>query len=103
MKGYTRTVVQSSPEPSAVNFNNRTTDREPHTHAAGVSGVESIKDSFDIAWINADPTILNRHPALIAFAALGSGRQKPLAVIHGVHCLDAVDDQVNHPLLYLYA
>src|SRR6266436_805503 len=102
LKGCAGTVVRSGPKPPAVTFNNRTTDRQPHSHAAGFGGVESIKNSFSVQWINANSGVLNRHSDLIAFAALSSNCQIALTVFHRAHCFDAVQDQVHDNLLYFY-
>src|SRR5262249_14607109 len=103
LKGRARTVVQCGPEPSTVTFDNRTTDREPHTHAAGFGAVESMEDSFGAHWIKADSRVLHRNSDLIPLVAFGPDDQISLPIFHRAHRFDAVQDQIHYDLLYLYS
>src|ERR1700757_603314 len=92
LEGRAGTVVRFGPEPAAMPFNDGTTDREPHTQAAGLGCMESIEDSLGVQRIKADSRVSHGHPDLITLAALGPDDQLSVTVRHSVHSFDGVQD-----------
>src|SRR5262249_47506274 len=99
LEGRAGTVVRFGPQSAAMPFNDGTTDRKPHTQAAGLGCVKSMEDSFGVQRVKADSQVSHGHSYLIALAALGPDDQLSVTVLHTVHSFDGVQDQVHDHLL----
>ena len=58
------------PNPAAVALDDRTADRETHSHATRLGRKKEVEDTIDVGWINSRPSIFDRHMHEIRFAGL---------------------------------
>ena len=59
LKRRAGTIIRYGPQLPAVVLNNRSADRQSHTHALRLGGVESIEDLIEIPWVDPDPGVLH--------------------------------------------
>src|SRR5262249_22957254 len=78
-----------------------TTDRQSHSHATGLGGVECVEQLFDSLWCQSWTEVLYRdeHSACPGFAAADLQFLRPL--VQSPHRFHGVDDQVEDHLFEL--
>src|SRR5258708_8130026 len=69
------------PQPAAVGFNDGPADRQPHSHSAGLRGVEGIENALDMSRINARPRIAHRDENPICPAFVSTDPQRTRALV----------------------
>src|SRR5260370_18478063 len=67
LKGRARPGVRRGPQPSAVSFDDRTADRQTHTHAARLGGEEGVEHPVRIVGADPGTGVLHRQKHLVAF------------------------------------
>ena len=58
------------PDPAVVALDDRTADRETHSHATRLGRKQRLEDAIDVGWINSRSSIFDRHMHEIRLAAL---------------------------------
>src|SRR5580704_12505052 len=95
--------VGGHPQPTAMRFDDRTADRQPHSQTLGLCRVERIKEAFETRRSQAWPRILHRNQHAIRFGRSGGDEQLSLPFRDRAHGLDRVDDEIEDDLLQLNA
>ena len=87
-------------ERSAMRLDDRTTDREPHSHAACLGRHEGIEDSADHIRADAAAGVFDadRNPAIAGHRGHG---EPPRRLLDAVHRLDRVRNEIAKNLLQL--
>src|ERR1700688_152149 len=62
--------VCRGPQPALVGFDDRTADREAHTHPAGFGGEEGSEQPIRVLGGDSDTAVLHRHLNLVCFVVL---------------------------------
>ena len=99
LKESTPRLVPGRPQPSAVSFDNRAADRQPHAHAAGLCRVEWFKETRQS--FGAQPGAGVSHPEAhrVRFRLAGSDEYLSGAISNRSHCLDGVENEIEDDLL----
>ena len=99
LKESTPRLAPGGPQPSAVSFDNRAADRQPHAHAVGLRRVEWFKETRQS--FRAQPGAGVSHPKahLVRFGLPGSDEHFSGAVSNRTHCLDGVENEIEDDLL----
>src|SRR5215510_12952397 len=90
LKDRPRTLIRHRPQLSAVILNNGATDRQPHTHALRLGGIESIKDLFEILPVDPDTGVLHRDEQFVGFIFTGSNKKVSRSIYDFTHRFNAV-------------
>jgi hypothetical protein len=59
--------IRIRPEPTAMGFNDGSTDRQSHPYSARLRSVESLENALDIFRINTPPSIAHRYEEALAW------------------------------------
>src|SRR3981081_680127 len=62
--------IRLCPQPAPMGIDDRSADRQPHPHAAGLRGVESLENALDVVRINARPGTAHGHQDVARFILL---------------------------------
>src|SRR6202140_5126605 len=101
LKRGTVGYVCRGPQPATVGFDDRTADREPHTHAAGFGGEEGVEQPVRIFCGDPDAAIGHTYKHLLRIVLAGSDRQFARPIRDRLHGFNAVHHQVDDHLLEL--
>src|SRR6266850_26872 len=101
MEGGAVRRIRGRPEPSPMRLDDRTADRQPHAHAAGLGGEEGAEQLVHAVRIDPDAGILHGHQHLITLVRLRTNHQLARPVRDGRHRLDRIHDEVDEHLLQL--
>src|SRR5260370_6822901 len=101
LKRGTVGYVCRSPQPATVGFNDRTADREPHTHAAGFGGEEGIEQPVRILGGDPDAAIRYTYEHSMCIVLAGSDHQFARPIRGRLHSFTAIPPPVNPHLLDL--
>src|SRR5208337_1235121 len=85
-----------------MGLKNGTADRKPHAHAAGLGGVERVKDFVYHLRVNTCPRVFNRYLHLVRVNVPGGDHQFSCPVTYFAHRFDSIHDQVQDHLLQLH-
>src|SRR5438128_5988225 len=96
-------LVRRGPQPAPMRLDDRAADRQSHTHAAGLGGVEGAEELVNRVRLDTDAGVVYRYHQLIALVWPRSNDQLPQPIADGRHGLDAVHDEIEDHLLQLYA
>jgi hypothetical protein len=86
-----------------MSLDNRSADRESHTHAVGLCCKERIKDSIDYLRIKAGTGIMYCDKKMVLLNRFGRYFEDSRPVDDRAHCFNAIHDQVKDDLLQLYS
>src|SRR3982074_1482070 len=75
LKRGTVGYVCRGPQPAIVSFDNRTADRESHTHAAGFGGEERVEQPVRILGTDPDAAIRDTYEHLVCLVLTRSDHQ----------------------------
>src|SRR5262249_45420030 len=81
-------------------INNGPADRQPHSYAACLRGVESLENALEMFWMDARPTIADCDEDTL-FGFLDADLQLPCPGLNRGHCFNCVQNQVDDDLLQL--
>src|SRR5207302_10087472 len=95
LEGPTRTVLREGRQLPPVILDDGATDRQPHAHAPGFSGVERIEDPRYGLRVEPDARIAHRHTHFTGLA-LRLDHQLARVVLCATHRLNPVHDEVQH-------
>src|SRR5215471_11187180 len=95
-------LARRDPEPSPVSLNDRTADRQAHTHALRLGRVEGFKQAWEARRRQPRPGIPHGDAHAFRLVGFRADLQFARAVTVAAHRLDGVDDQVDHHLLNLH-
>src|SRR3982751_7005068 len=84
-----------------MRLNNRAADAQPHTCAMGFRCKKRIENVVRDMRRHPYAVIANRNKNLLVFTSLRLDDHLPYAIAI-LHCLDAVDDQIDRDLLQLH-
>src|ERR1700674_3122604 len=96
-------IIRNGPESSAVLLDDRTADRETHSHARGLRGVERIEYAGRELRVDAGPRVPHRDTDMVGRLRFGADDQLARAVQDFVHGVQPVQQKVEHDLLQLNA
>src|SRR5712671_1378585 len=96
-----RTIRTSrGPKPTIMGFDNRATNRQPHSHSPAFRRNERVEDTLDIFRIDTSSGVLHRDH-YTGFTRFGFHSQHSWSISHGIHCFGCIHDQVENDLLQL--
>ena len=101
MKCRSRTGVARRKELSTVRIDDRSADREAHTHSGGLGGEEGIEQPIHMLSLNPNPRVLYRDEYLIGVVAMRPNCDLARPVGDGRHGFHAVHYKIDDHLLYL--
>ena len=82
-------------------FDDRSADREPHTHALGLGGVERVEQTFKTLRVQSRARILHGDEHGARGLLSSADQQLPRPLGDTAHRLDGVEDQIENYLLQL--
>ncbi len=86
-----------------MGLKNGTANGESHTHAAGLRGVERLKDPSHRVRVKTCPRVCNRYLHLVRFNSPGGDHQFSPPLIYTAHRFHTIHDEVQPHLLQLHA
>jgi len=86
---------------TAVIFDDRATDRQPHPHAVGFGGEERLENALGVLRIDAVAGVLDRDQEAGWLRGLSLQPQEPLTIRHRAHGVSRIGDQIHHHLAQL--
>src|ERR1700722_1169423 len=89
------------PQPPTVSFDDRTADRESHSHATRFGGEEGVEQPFRNLGGYPDAAIRHTDEHLLRLILSGSDHQFARPICDRLHRLNAIHHQVDHDLLQL--
>src|SRR6266850_6653757 len=89
LKRGTVGYVCRGPQPATVSFNDRTADREAHTHAAGFGGEEGVEQSVRVLGGDSDAAIRHTYKHLLFLVVARSDHQLARPIRDRLHCFNA--------------
>jgi hypothetical protein len=98
-KDSTPRRVGRGPYPSTVRLDDRTADRQPHTHAVGLGRVECLEQAAEALRRQSPPGISHPDKYAVSCIACTTDQQLSRPFVHCAHCFNGVDDQVRQHLL----
>src|SRR6266446_6207256 len=93
--------VCGRPQSSAMSFDDRTTDRQPHPQTAALGRIEGLKEVLVICWRQSRPRILHSDEHAVLPVLSRANQQPSRSLADAAHCFNGVDDQVEDHLLQL--
>ena len=103
LKRGTAGHVCARPQSSAVRFDDRAADRQSHPQTARLARVEGVEDALEGGQRQPRTGIANRNQHVARGGFPRGDQQFSRAIADAAHCLDGIDDQVEHHLLQLDA
>src|SRR3954471_8268927 len=94
--------VRRDAQRALMGLDDRTADREAHSHAAGFRGVERVEDPLHVFGANPAPRVGDCNEYAAVALELGADGEHA-GVVHGGHGLHGIRDQVEEHLLELDA
>src|ERR1700754_1682365 len=101
LKRRAAAFIPGSRQASAMSFHDRTTDREPHTKAAGLGGEEGVEQPVCILGGDPDAAIGNAQQYSLHLFLTRSDHQFARPIGDRLHCFDTVHHEVDDHLLQL--
>src|SRR6516165_1056174 len=94
-------LIRQGPKAAMVGFDDGPADRKAHSHAVRFRSEHRIKNAFDGVRINSSSSILDNDEQTIGCRKCGFYSQYPASILHPIHRLDSIHDQVQKHLLQL--
>ena len=100
MKDGALGFVRGNPQPAIMGFNDRTADRQTHSHAVRFRSEQWIEYPLEFLRANSCSGVRHRNDDATGVVDLGPNAQDPRPIL-GRHRIDRVRDQVQKHLLQL--
>src|ERR1700733_8086846 len=94
-------LVGGQPQTPTMTFDDRAADRPAHAQATWLRRIECIKYELDILCGQTGPRVADRDDDSVRLGCARRNEQLSRAVRDCVHCLDGIDDEIEHDLLQL--
>src|SRR5262249_23927857 len=90
-----------SPKSTRMSLDDRTANRQSHSHPICFRCEEGLEDSVDVFWIDARSGVFDRHKYVAGGLEFRRDYQDPCAIGHLAHCVCGVSDKIQDDLLQL--
>jgi len=102
VEAFAWAVIDRSPEPAAMTLKNGTANGKSHAHAAGLRGVERLKDPSYCVRVKPSSQVLNRYLHLVGIDFPGGDHQFARPLLDPAHRFHTIQDEVQPHLLQLH-